>query len=158
MDQQTHVYQPPAQPYPPQEPAFDPQGQPYPLYDPQGQPYPPQDPAFDPQGQPFAPEGYEPQMQEPFDPSSMPPENGPYIVDGQPYAPREDYVYDDEYSDYDEQLDNTHRFHVAMNVFDTASVIAGLVVILVLVTLLISLITWVWSDISHSLLMFQSKI
>ena len=86
----------------------------------------------------------------------------------QPEAPYEeqdvDYIdysqtgfEDEEYSDYNEELDNAHRFHVAMNVFDLISVLAGLAVILVLVAILISLVTWLQSDITQSFALITSQ-
>ena len=80
-------------------------------------------------------------------------EQEPY--DQQPY---EQEPYEDEYSDYDEELDNDHRFHVAMNVFDTISVLAGVAVVLILVALLASLIAWLRTDITHSFTLLQSQI
>lgn len=62
------------------------------------------------------------------------------------------------YSVYNEELDGTHRFHVAMNVLDTASVLAGVVVILVLIALMASLISWLRTDIMHSFVLLQSGI
>lgn len=64
---------------------------------------------------------------------------------------------EEEYSDYNEELDDTHRFHVAMNVFDLISVLAGLAVILVLAAILISLITWLQSDIAQSFTLLTSE-
>ena len=65
---------------------------------------------------------------------------------------------EEEYSDYSEELDETHRFHVAMNVLDLIGVLAGLAVILILVALLISLITWLQSDISQSFTLLASQL
>ena len=65
---------------------------------------------------------------------------------------------EEDYSDYNEELDNTHRFHVAMNVFDLISVIVGLAVILLLVAILVSLITWLQSDITQSFTLLTSQL
>lgn len=65
---------------------------------------------------------------------------------------------EEEYSDYSEELDDTHRFHVAMNVFDLVSVLAGLAVILVLVAILVSLVTWLQSDITQSFTLLTSQL
>lgn len=65
---------------------------------------------------------------------------------------------EEEYSDYSEELDESHRFHVAMNVFDLISVLAGLAVILILVALLVSLITWLQSDIMQSFTLLTSQL
>jgi len=92
--------------------------------------------------------------------------------DSQRYAaqpqeePEQDVTYTDysqtgfeeeEYSDYSEELDDTHRFRVAMNVFDLISVLAGLAVILVLVAILVSLITWLEGDITQSFTLLTSQ-
>ncbi|MDD3409483.1 MAG: hypothetical protein PHY12_01595 [Eubacteriales bacterium] len=86
----------------------------------------------------------------------------PYTVEdenGAPYeAPPASDFDEEEYSDYNEELDDTHRFHVAMGVFNTVSVLAGLVVILLLSALLIGLITWLQADITHSFTLFTSKL
>ncbi len=71
----------------------------------------------------------------------------------------DDDEYDDEeYSPEDEELDNEHRFRAAMNVFDAASIAIGVVVILALTGLLISLVSWVHSDVSSFIALFQSRI
>ena len=61
-------------------------------------------------------------------------------------------------ADYDEELDDTNRFRVAMNVFDLISILVGLALILVLVALLISLVTWLEGDISQSLTLLTSNL
>ncbi len=66
--------------------------------------------------------------------------------------------FDEEYSDYNEELDDAHRFHVAMNVLDLISILAGLAVILVLAAILISLLTWLQGDITQSLTLFASQL
>jgi len=65
---------------------------------------------------------------------------------------------EEDYSDYNEELDDTHRFHVAMNVFDMISILAGLAVILVLVAILVSLVTWLQSDIMQSFTLLTSQL
>ena len=64
---------------------------------------------------------------------------------------------DEEYSDYSEELDDSHRFHIAMNVFNLISVLAGLAVILVLVAILVSLLTWLQRDITQSFTLLTSQ-
>ena len=87
--------------------------------------------------------------------------NDPYE---EPYADapadeaNEPYAVDDDYSAYNEELDNSHRFHIAMNVFDTISVIAGVAIALILVALLAGLISWLRTDITHSFTLLQSQI
>lgn len=82
----------------------------------------------------------------------------------EPYEGDVDYVDysqtgfdEEEYSDYSEELDDTHRFRVAMNVFDLISVIAGLAVILLLVAILVSLITWLEGDIAQSFTLLTAQ-
>jgi len=65
---------------------------------------------------------------------------------------------EEEYAEYGDALDETHRFHLAMNVFDLISVLAGLAVILVLVAILVSLITWLQSDITQSFTLLTSQL
>ena len=76
--------------------------------------------------------------------------------------PYEQPPYDEEYSDYheamDEAMDEAGRFRVAMGVFDTVSILVGVVVILALVAMLVSLVSWLHSDILHSALLLQSGL
>ena len=73
------------------------------------------------------------------------------------YGPEMD-IPEEDYAVYDEGLDNDHRFHLAMNAFNTASVFTGLVVIFALTALIISLVSWIQTDISHSFVLLQSGI
>lgn len=86
-------------------------------------------------------------------------EEAPYETDDVNYT---DYTVDgfemDEEPEYEEEIDNSHRFHIAMNVFNLISILAGLAVILVLVSLLVSLVTWLQSDISQSLTLLASNL
>lgn len=75
--------------------------------------------------------------------------------DGEDY---DDFSGDEDYSVYQDEMDNTHRFHIAMNVFDTASVLAGIVVIFALSALIFSLLSWVRTDITHSFVILQNRI
>ena len=90
-----------------------------------------------------------------------------YAPDEDAYAQEPDVEYidysqtgfeEEEYSEYNEELDDTHRFHVAMNVFDLISVLAGLAVIFVLTAILISLITWLQNDIAQSFTLLTSQL
>ena len=65
---------------------------------------------------------------------------------------------EEDYSDYNEELDDTHRFHIAMNVFNMVSVLAGLAIILVLVAILVSLLTWLQGDITQSFTLLASQL
>ena len=74
-----------------------------------------------------------------------------YNYAGDPY-------YEEEYSDDHEELDRENKVRTAMNVFNTFSVLAGVVVILVMVAMLASLFSWLRSDILHSLALLQGGI
>jgi len=65
---------------------------------------------------------------------------------------------EEEYSDMSEEVDDSHRFRIAMNVFNLISILAGLAIILVLVGLLLSLVTWLQSDISQSVTLITSNL
>lgn len=99
----------------------------------------------------------------------------PYQLEDEPAAPPEDGDYDDEsqdpydynegepyegedYSDYHEALDHEGQMHTAIGVLNTASILAGVVVILVLVAMLLSLVSWLRGDILHTITLFQSGI
>ena len=45
-----------------------------------------------------------------------------------------------------------------MGVFDTVSILVGVLVVLILVAMLISLVNWLRSDIMHSMLLLQSGL
>lgn len=64
---------------------------------------------------------------------------------------------DDAYYE-NEALDSAHRFRVAMNVFDTVSVLVGVVVVLVLVALLVSLFSWLRTDVTHTFALLQTRL
>ena len=78
--------------------------------------------------------------------------------DGVDYIDYSHTGFEEEPSDYSDELDDAHRFHVAMNVFDLISVLVGLAVILLLVAILVSLITWLQRDITQSLTLFTSNL
>lgn len=100
--------------------------------------------------EPYEQDGYD--RIEPEDDYAPPAQEPPY--EEQPYA--------EEYSDYheamDEAMDEAGRFRVAMGVFDTVSILVGVVVILALVAMLLSLVSWLRSDILHSALLLQSGL
>ena len=108
----------------------------------------------------FAPYGdaQPPYEEQPYDenPSAYEP---PYEEENQPsYGD----PYDEEYSDYHEAIDEAvsqaGRFRVAMGVFDTVSILVGIGGILLLVAMLVSLVSWLRSDILHSALLLQSGL
>lgn len=122
------------------------------------EPYDQDEPADDEQsGQTFAP--YEDEAgplyeQQPSYGEQQP----PYEEDQPPYGD----PYDEEYSGYheamDEAMNQAGRFKVAMGVFDTVSILVGIGVILLLVAMLVSLVSWLRSDILHSALLLQSGL
>ncbi|MEG0995695.1 MAG: hypothetical protein RSB91_06205 [Clostridia bacterium] len=78
----------------------------------------------------------------------------------QPPAYEDDYLeppYDAEYTDMRED-ESTGHFKVAMGVFDTVSILVGVVVILLLVALLLSLSNWLINDVMHSVMLLQSGL
>ena len=87
----------------------------------------------------------------PQDTAPYEPEKGRY---GGPEDDQPDYGQDPE----NEELEDTHRFHIAMGVFNLISILAGLAVILVLVAILVSLVTWLQSDITQSMTLLTSNI
>lgn len=66
--------------------------------------------------------------------------------------------YEDDYSDDHEELDRGNRVRTAMNIFNTFSVLGGVVVILVLLAMVFSLYSWLRNDILHSLTLLQGGI
>ncbi len=70
----------------------------------------------------------------------------------------EEFPQEGDYSVYNEELEGGHRAHWALGVMDTVSVLAGVVVILALTALIISLVSWLRTDITHSFVILQSRI
>ena len=100
----------------------------------------------------------EPYQQEAYEQSGPEEDYAPPLQE----PPYEQPPYEEEYSDYheamDEAMDEAGRFRVAMGVFDTVSILVGVVVILALVAMLVSLVSWLRSDILHSALLLQSGL
>ncbi|MDD3335581.1 MAG: hypothetical protein PHI98_08680 [Eubacteriales bacterium] len=65
---------------------------------------------------------------------------------------------DEEYSDYHEQLDHEGKMRTAVGAFNVISALIGVVVILVLITMLVSLFSWLQTDVIHSITLLQSGI
>lgn len=82
--------------------------------------------------------------------------DGYYYEDG--YGGENGYTLAEDDTGYDEAAGSEHRFRVALNVMDTASVLAGVVVILILTTLIISLVSWLRMDILHSFVLLQANV
>ena len=95
------------------------------------------------------------EQQPPYEPA-YDAQEPPYEEDQPPYGD----PYDEEYSGYheamDEAMNQAGRFKVAMGVFDTVSILVGIGVILLLVAMLVSLVSWLRSDILHSALLLQA--
>lgn len=72
-----------------------------------------------------------------------------------PYA-GEDYVL--EYSDEHEAADHESHFRIAIGTFNLASIIIGILVILVLVAMLLTLFNWLRSDVMHTALLWQGGL
>lgn len=70
----------------------------------------------------------------------------------------DDDDYDEEMSEEERKTQRNGRFRVAAGVFDFFSVIIGTVVILVLVALLVSLITWLQSDFDQTFTLITRTI
>lgn len=67
--------------------------------------------------------------------------------------------YQEDYLDEEERLEARQmRWKLLAGAGDVLAVLAGTVVILVLVALLISLITWVQADMSQSFTLWQTKL
>lgn len=82
------------------------------------------------------------------------PDDNLYLDD--PYGAEPPYA--EEYSDYHEELDQEERTRTAIGVFNLVSMLAGVAVILVLVAMLFSLLSWLRTDIVHSITLLQSGI
>ena len=124
------------EPYDQDEPADDEQsGQTFAPYEDEAGPLYEQQPSYGEQQPPYEP-AYD--AQEPSYEEDQPPYGDPY---------------DEEYSGYHEAMDEARnqagRFKVAMGVFG---------VILLLVAMLVSLVSWLRSDILHSALLLQSGL
>lgn len=92
-------------------------------------------------------EDYQPAFQQPV-----------YDDDDQFYE--EDYEpYEDDYLDEQERREvQQMRWKMLAGAGDVLAVLAGAVVILVLIALLISLLTWVQADMSQSFTLWQTKL
>ena len=88
-----------------------------------------------------------------LEPEAEPDMNQPY-EDGADMYETDEYEYSDEH----EAIDNGVRFKVAMGVFDTVSILVGVLVILMLVAILVTLVNWLAADIEHSVLLMQSGL
>ena len=78
----------------------------------------------------------------------------------QPELDTEDYYLPEEELLTDEELAEMRRerWRMLAHLWDFLAVIAGTAVILVLVALLISLVNWLYADVSQSLMLWQTKM
>ncbi|MGN0779948.1 MAG: hypothetical protein ACI4MJ_12405 [Aristaeellaceae bacterium] len=77
--------------------------------------------------------------------------------------PDDDVAYDmeldeDTMDEEERRLARRDRWRVLAGVGDFLSIIAGMVVILTLIMLLISLINWVYADLSQSFVLWQTRM
>ncbi|MBP3637939.1 MAG: hypothetical protein J6K13_10335 [Clostridia bacterium] len=105
--------------------------------------------------------------------------NDPQTLEDEDYQPVFQQPVEDDYDDYDEGDEEYYtdevyyddylteeerialkqsKWRMLAGVGDFFGVLAGTVVILILIALLISLITWVQADISQSFTLWQTKI
>lgn len=110
-------------------------------------------PYFNNDPQPQEEEDYQPVFQQPveqdFDDEYYDEDTGEFFAAD----------YDGEYLDEEERFEERqNRWRLMAGIGDFLGVLAGTVVILLLVALLISLITWVQSDISQTFTLWQTKI
>lgn len=90
--------------------------------------------------------------QAPAAPDALPPDDFP----ADPYA--DPQPYQEEYSDYHQELDQEERSRSLFSVFNVISTLAGVVVILLLTAMLFSLASWLRTDILHSITLLQSGL
>ena len=90
-----------------------------------------------------------------FAPDASPAEEAYYYEDDQPY-------YDDDYDEPMTREERRHarrlRFRVAAGLLDFLGVIAGMIVILVLIALLVSLVTWLQSDMYQTFTLLTTNL
>lgn len=92
---------------------------------------------------------YQPVFQQPVEDDYLDDENGEYT----------DEMYYDDFLDEEERREARQlKWKMLAGIGDFLGVLAGTVVILLLVALLISLITWVQADMSQSFTLWQTKL
>lgn len=92
---------------------------------------------------------YQPVFQQSVEDDYLDDENGEYI----------DEMYYDDFLDEEERREARQlKWKMLAGIGDFLGVLAGTVVILLLVALLISLITWVQADMSQSFTLWQTKL
>ena len=90
-----------------------------------------------------------------------PDENGQPLPEDEGYSDdpyEDDLPYEEEYSEYHEELDREQRARSAIGAFNLFSMLAGMVVVLTLVAMLFSLVSWLRADVVHSIALLQSGI
>lgn len=77
------------------------------------------------------------------------------IPNGKAYYSDPDFENEDDYELEDDES-RRDRLRVAAGLFNFAAVIVGMVVVLIMIALLVSLISWLQSDLSRSFSLIQS--
>lgn len=96
---------------------------------------------------------------EDYQPTFRQPVYDDYDQDDEPYEEPYDEPYENDYLDEQERWEARQtRWKVLAGAGDVLAVLAGAVVILVLIALLISLLTWVQADMSQSFTLWQTKL
>ena len=95
-------------------------------------------------------EDYQPVFQQPVEDDYLDGENGEYDTD--------EMYYDDFLDEEERREARQMKWKMLAGIGDFIGVLAGTVVILLLVALLISLITWVQADMSQSFTLWQTKL
>jgi len=95
-------------------------------------------------------EGYQPVFQQPVEDDYLDDEDGEYYTD--------EMYYDDFLDEEERREARQMKWKMLAGIGDFIGVLAGTVVILLLIALLISLITWVQADMSQSFTLWQTKL
>lgn len=98
-------------------------------------------------------EDYQPVFQQPVEDDDI---DEYYDEDGNYYT--DEMYYDDFLSEEERREARQLKWKMLAGIGDFIGVLAGTVVILLLIALLISLITWVQADISQSFTLWQTKL
>lgn len=101
---------------------------------------------------------FQDEQDEDYQPTFCQPVYDDSIQDDEAYGEPYDELYEDDYLDEQERWETRQtRWKVLAGAGDVLAVLAGAVVILLLVALLISLLTWVQADMSQSFTLWQTK-
>lgn len=101
---------------------------------------------------------YQDEQDEDYQPTFRQPVYDDSIQDDEAYDEPYDELCEDDYLDEQERWEARQtRWKVLAGAGDVLAVLAGAVVILLLIALLISLLTWVQADMSQSFTLWQTK-